>query len=81
SGMHVHFGVKFENVWQPIESIPISGWRVERGEEAYEGTMARPGAPERRACFRSQAETMDCTHAALLSDNWSWPPRPQIRPD
>jgi LasA protease len=80
SGVHVHFGVKFENVWQPIESIALSGWRAERGEAAYEGFMVRAGAPERRACFRSDAETMDCNHAALVSDNWMWPPRPLIVP-
>jgi LasA protease len=80
SGMHVHFGVKFENVWQPIESVLVSGWRVQRGDEAYEGTMVRAGAAERLACFRSEAETMDCTHAALLSDNWTGQPRVQHAP-
>jgi LasA protease len=69
SGVHVHFGVKFENVWQPLETVVLSGWRFERGEEAYEGLMVRDGQPERRACFRSGAPHMDCTHAGIVSDN------------
>lgn len=69
SGVHVHFGVKYENVWQPLETIVLSGWRFQRGEEAYEGLMLRDGQPERQSCFRSGAPNMDCTHAGLLSDN------------
>jgi hypothetical protein len=31
--------------------------------------MLRDGQPERRACFRSGAPNMDCTHAGIVSDN------------
>lgn len=67
SGVHVHFGVKFENVWQPVMDISLSGWHFERGEEAYEGWMVRPGGAERRACFDPETRKYDCTHGTLLS--------------
>jgi hypothetical protein len=70
-GVHTHFGVKYENVWQPIESIRLSGWSIERGEEAYEGGMVREGWPARQSCYQSGEPLMDCTHAALVSDNLS----------
>lgn len=75
-GVHVHFGVKYENIWQPVESIRLSGWAFERGEEAYEGGMVRDGEPERQSCYHSEEPLMDCTHAALVSDNLAraaWP--------
>lgn len=75
-GAHVHFGVKYENIWQPIETVRLSGWAFERGEEAYEGGMVRDGQPARQSCYHSGEPLMDCTHAALVSDNLArtvWP--------
>lgn len=69
SGLHLHFGVKFENVWQPITAVTLSGWSIHEGEGGYEGAMTRPGSAERLACFRPDPPRMDCTHAALGSDN------------
>jgi murein DD-endopeptidase MepM/ murein hydrolase activator NlpD len=71
SGVHLHFGVKFENVWQPIDRVYLSGWRAEPGEMAYHGTMSRVRQPQRHSCFRPEGPSMDCTHAALTSDNWA----------
>ena len=79
SGVHVHFGVKFENVWQPINLITISGWQIVDGEEAYEGMMIKAGHAERRACFRSQEPRMDCTHGAVRSDTASRQMPPNLK--
>lgn len=68
-GVHVHFGVKYENVWQPVEAVRLSGWAFERGEEAYEGGMVREGGVTRQSCYHSEQPLMDCTHAAVVSDN------------
>ncbi|MDX1665271.1 MAG: M23 family metallopeptidase [Candidatus Promineifilaceae bacterium] len=80
SGIHVHFGVKHQNIWQPATDYTLSGWRVQNGDEAYHGTMIRAGHAERLSCFRPEEQSMDCTHAVLLSDNWPsrmW--RPEMR--
>lgn len=69
SGVHVHFGLKFENVWQPADEVILSGWRVENGLEAYHGTMTKPGETDRQSCFHPDRSTMDCAHSALISDN------------
>ena len=69
SGIHLHFGVKFENVWQPIAAVTLSGWSIHAGDAGYEGAMYRPGSDDRRACFRPEPPRMDCNHAALASDN------------
>lgn len=69
SGAHLHFGVKFENLWQPIAAVTLSGWTIHEGEGGYEGAMTRPGSDDRRACFRPEPPHIDCNHAALTSDN------------
>lgn len=69
SGVHLHFGVKFENVWQPIDSVTLSGWAIENGLDAYHGTMTKPGKAERQSCFHPDRPTIDCAHSALISDN------------
>ena len=67
SGVHVHFGVKFENVWQPVMDFSLGGWHFERGEEAYEGRMFGPEDAERQACFDAGTERYDCSRGALVS--------------
>jgi murein DD-endopeptidase MepM/ murein hydrolase activator NlpD len=69
-GVHVHFGVKYENVWQPVEAVVLSGWRFQNGLEGYEGWMVREGLEDRISCVQPDRPNMDCAHAALRSDNW-----------
>ena len=69
SGAHLHFGVKFENVWQPITAVTLSGWTLHEGDGGYEGMMTRPDSDERLACFRPDPPHIDCALAALVSDN------------
>ena len=69
SGVHVHFGVKFENVWQPISAFALSGWRIERGEEAYEGRMVGAHGEERPACYDAESSVFDCSRGSVISDN------------
>ncbi|MFW6183574.1 MAG: M23 family metallopeptidase [Chloroflexota bacterium] len=68
-GVHVHFGVKFQNVWQPISEFTLSGWQFENGEDAYHGWMVRDGFEPRLSCVQPDREYMDCANAALISDN------------
>ncbi len=68
-GVHVHFGVKFQNVWQPAEQLILSGWGFERGLEPYHGAMYKAGQADRESCFEPDRPNMDCAFAALVSDN------------
>lgn len=69
-GVHVHFGVKYENVWQPVEAVVLSGWHFQNRLEGYEGAMVREGEEERISCVQPDRPNIDCAHATLKSDNW-----------
>ena len=69
-GVHVHFGLKFQNVWQPAEQLLLSGWTLQSGLDPYHGAMTKPGYPDRQSCFHPDRPNMDCAHAALtVHDN------------
>ena len=68
SGVHVHFGVKFENVWQPIENLVISGRTVRNGSLNYHGFLSKPGRETAESCVRPTEFRCDF-RARLISDN------------
>ena len=43
SGVHLDFGIKFQNVWQPIDAVILSGWQIENGMGAYQRAMTKLG--------------------------------------
>jgi murein DD-endopeptidase MepM/ murein hydrolase activator NlpD len=68
TGVHLHFGIKFQNVWQPIDGTVISGWTIQNGSVAYHGYMSKTGMTQRESCYRSST-VWDCSNAAVTSDN------------
>jgi murein DD-endopeptidase MepM/ murein hydrolase activator NlpD len=67
SGVHVHFGVKFENVWQPITAFSLAGWHFSSDGEEYEGWMVHQDGAERQACFRSATRTFACGQGVVAA--------------
>lgn len=67
TGVHLHFGIKFENVWQPIHGTVISGWNIENGQVSYHGYMTKSGMSPRESCYRPNG--WNCDSAAVTSDN------------
>ena len=68
TGVHVHFAIKFQNVFQPIAETEtmLSGWTIHNGAEAYHGTMTRDGDPlsPRESCYRPGGG-WDCSRAEI----------------
>lgn len=67
TGSHLHFGFKFQNVWQPIDGSIISGWTVRNGNFAYHGYMNKSGMSQRISAYRGSY--WDYLQADLTSDN------------
>lgn len=43
SGIHLHFGLKLNGQFMPINEAILSGWRVINGAENYQGRMEKDG--------------------------------------
>lgn len=67
TAVHLHFGTKFENVWQPIHGTTISEWNIENGQVSYHGYMTKSGMSPRESCYRPSG--WNCDSAAVTSDN------------
>lgn len=67
NGVHTHFGIKYQNVWQPIDGTVVSGWTIQNGGAAYHGYM-RNGGTTKESCSRP-GNGWDCSTALVVSDN------------
>ncbi|NLG50582.1 MAG: peptidoglycan DD-metalloendopeptidase family protein [Chloroflexi bacterium] len=70
TGVHLHFAVKYRNVYQPAAGLALSGWTVHNGLAAYHGTLTRPGdsTSPRESGYRPGG-AWDFSRSLMTSDN------------
>ncbi len=70
-GRHLHFSIKFQGVFQDIDSAVLSGWTIIKGSKEYDGKIKK-GDIERDASLRNPL--------TIESDNYLCP-KPQSASD
>jgi len=70
TGVHLHFAVKYRNVYQPAAGLALSGWTAHNGQVSYHGTLTKPGDPAspRESAYRPGG-TWDFSRSLMTSDN------------